>query len=251
MATITHLYRYPVKGLSAQTLEHVTLTAGEAIPFDRKFALALSTTDFDPKCPKHLPKTKFLMLMKNERLAALNTVFDEDTQKLEIYLEGAKQVEGYLNRQVDYLGIEQFFANYLANEIQGTPRLVQATGHMFSDVDAKVLSFINLASIRDLETVLNTSIDPLRFRANVYFDNLPAWEELTWENQTVTIGTAKFAFLKPTQRCAATNVNPTTAMRDLNLPNTLVKTYGHPYMGVYLKVIEGGKITTGQNFNVT
>ncbi len=248
MAAITQLYRYPVKGLNAQILQQIILKAGEAIPFDRSFALAHGTTEFDPKFPKHLPKTKFLMLMKNERLAALETVFDENTQKLVIYHQGKKQVEGFLNQQEGCLAIEQFFVDYLKNEIRGTPRLVQAIDHMFSDVDAKVLSFVNLASIRDLETVLNVKIDPLRFRANVYFDDLPAWEELKWENQTITIGTAKFEFLKPTQRCAATNVNPTTAVRDLNLPHTLVKTYGHPHMGVYLKVVEGGEIEVGQHF---
>ena len=46
-------------------------------------------------------------------------------------------------------------------------------------------------------------------------------------------------------RCAATNVNPETAERDLTLPRDLLKAYGHPDCGIYLSVVEGGELGTG------
>ena len=37
---IEYLYRYPVKGLTAEALEETLVEAGGAIPWDRAFALA-------------------------------------------------------------------------------------------------------------------------------------------------------------------------------------------------------------------
>jgi hypothetical protein len=40
LAHIACMYRYPIKGLSAEALHAVELAAGEGLPLDRKFALA-------------------------------------------------------------------------------------------------------------------------------------------------------------------------------------------------------------------
>ena len=61
----------------------------------------------------------------------------------------------------------------------------------------------------------------------------------------IQIGTARFRGLLRTQRCAATEVNPTNAERDIPLPYKLMKTYGHRDMGLYLEVVEGGEIRPG------
>ena len=39
--TIDAIYRYPVKGLSAEELDRAPLTPGECLPRDRRFAIAL------------------------------------------------------------------------------------------------------------------------------------------------------------------------------------------------------------------
>jgi uncharacterized protein len=41
MATVTAIYRYPVKGLSAEEMNRVALIPGECLPHDRRFAIAL------------------------------------------------------------------------------------------------------------------------------------------------------------------------------------------------------------------
>jgi hypothetical protein len=51
--------------------------------------------------------------------------------------------------------------------------------------------------------------------------------------------------VKPISRCAATNVNPETAERDLNLPLALQKGFGHPNMGIYARVASAGPIAVG------
>ena len=80
-ATLRAIYRYPVKGLSAERLAGTTLTTGETLTADRRYAIENGPSGFDPDAPGYLPKQRFLMLMKNERLARLDTGFDEAMAK--------------------------------------------------------------------------------------------------------------------------------------------------------------------------
>src|SRR5437763_9356526 len=82
--TIAAIYRYPVKGLSPEPLDRVALTPGKCLPQDRRFALALPSTRFDPQQPKWVPKTCFAMLMRDERLAQLRTRFEAATGTLSV-----------------------------------------------------------------------------------------------------------------------------------------------------------------------
>ena len=245
--TVTDLYRYPVKGLSAEPLERCALTAGEGLPHDRRFALAHGSTDFDPQAPQWLPKTSFLMLMRDEKLAQLRVVFDEVSGQLTILRDGKQVVRAKGSDPVGRAMIAQFFAGFMTGAIRGAPKLVEAPGHMFSDSREKSLSIINLASLRDLERVVRQKVHPLRFRANVYVDGLEPWAEFRWAGREVTLGGARLKITKPIDRCAATNVDPVTAARDLNIPLSLQRGFGHVDMGIYGVVIEAGEVTVGDH----
>lgn len=252
---VTALYRYPVKGLSPEKITEVNLKAGGTMPWDRAFAIENGTEDFDPSAPEYFPKTKFLMLMQNERLASLETLFDDDTGTLTIMRREktgkAKQVAtGNITTRIGRQLIEQFLTSYMEDDLRGPPRMVTVPGNdgaefSFSDVPMKVLSLINLESVRDLERVTGAPVDPMRFRANVYVDDLPAWAELEWENKHFTLGSLKVKGILRTQRCAATNVNPATAERDMNLPQALRVGYGHMDMGLYCEILEEGTLAAG------
>jgi len=242
---LTHIYRHPVKGLTPEPLARVALTPGEGLPHDRRFAIAHGATRFDPAAPEWMPKTSFLMLMKDERLAKLRTAFDDATGVLTVERDGKPVARGSLEDPTGRTVLEQFFAAYLQAESRGAPKIVSAPGHMFSDVAAKGVSIIGLASIRDLERVVRAPIDPRRFRANVYFDGGRPWEEMQWVGGPIAIGPVRLEVLKPITRCAATNVNPETAERDMNLPLALQKGFGHPTMGIYARVLNAGTIAVG------
>ena len=176
VAEILKICRYPVKGLSPENLSEGMLEAGEALTNDRRFALALGSTVFDAAIPHWLPKTSFLALVKNEKLAALETVFDDGTDTLQV-LRGGKQVaRGKLTDMVGRAMLEDFFSAYMKDETRGKPRLVEAKGDaIFTDQKRKLISIINLASVRDLERVIGKSVDPIRFRANIYIDGIDPW----------------------------------------------------------------------------
>ncbi len=247
--TVTRICRYPVKGLSAESLERADLQPGEGIPEDRRFALAHGTTQYDPDAPRWLPKTSFLMLMRNERLAALDTAFDAATGVLSVQRNGKIVARGDVTTAVGRAMVEDFFAAYMARETRGRPRLVEAPrAHPFSDHANPVLSVINLASVQDLERVVGAPVDPVRFRANLYLEGAPPWAEFGWIDREIDLGGARLRVTARIDRCAATNVNPATAERDLNVPKALQRGYGHVDMGVYAAVVSGGTVAVGDGF---
>lgn len=249
---IETIYRYPIKGLSAQALERVEVAPQEGLPLDRIYAVALGDSDFDPAAPKHVPKTNFLMLMRHQKLARLQTHFDGRTGAFKILREGGEQLSADLTNKNGRAALERFLTGFMAGEIPGQfpLRLVRASGHMFSDVPIKCLSLINLNSIRDLEQRLEVTLDPLRFRANIYFSGAPAWAEMDWVGRYLAIGDVRLRGLKTIVRCAATNVNPATGERDQNIPKSLMRAYGHADMGLYAEVTSGGDLTTGSSITV-
>jgi uncharacterized protein len=244
-ATVAHIQRFPVKGLSPEALDRVAVRPGEMLPHDRAFALALGSTAFDPARPQWMAKTYFLMLMRDEKLAALSTGFDEATLTLTVSRGGKQVARGKLDDPMGRAVIEQFFAAYMGEVARGQPKLVAAPGHNFSDVNARVLSIINLASVKDLERVTGQPVDPLRFRGNIHVDGLPAWAEFGWVGQEFSIGKIKLSVMKRIQRCAATSVNPANAQRDINVVQALMRGFGHPDMGIYARVLNEGTIATG------
>lgn len=243
--TVVDICRYPVKGLSAESLEQVTLTPGESLPHDRRFALAHGSTKFDPRNPQWMPKSNFLMLMRDEKLAQLRAAFDPETGMLAIERAGKQVVRAKATEQIGRTLIGQFFASFMAEASRGTPRLVESPGHMFSDVPEKCLSIINLASVRDLERVMRRPVHPLRFRGNIYLEGLPAWAEFGWVGQDISLGSARLRVMKRIERCGATNVDPETAARDLNVPLALQNGFSHVDMGIYAAVTEAGEVAKG------
>jgi uncharacterized protein YcbX len=245
-ATVQSLYRYPVKGLSPEPMDSVTLTAGLGVPLDRQFALARPSTRFDPEKPEWLNKRSYLMLMVNGRLAALETRYDDAAGTLAILRDGQQVVRGDLHSEAGRATLEDFFSAYLGEEAGGKPRLLDAPKQfMFSDHKSNVVSIINLASVRELERATHAPVDPLRFRANVYVDGLEPWVEFGWMGREIALGAARLTVEDRIVRCAATNVEPGTGKRDMNIPKTLNEAFGHVDMGIYAAVTAGGTARKG------
>src|SRR5262245_65350438 len=120
-AVIQAIYRYPVKGLSPQILQRARLTAGQTIPADRLYAIENGPCGFDPEAPAYFPKQRFLMLMRNDRLASLRTDFEEDSHTLIIRSENREAARGDLRTREGRLAIEAFFRRFMPKELYGPP----------------------------------------------------------------------------------------------------------------------------------
>ncbi|WP_406855071.1 MOSC domain-containing protein [Alsobacter sp. KACC 23698] len=245
-ARIAALHRYPVKGLSPESLDAVQVTPGDPFPHDRRYAIENGPSGFDARSPAHLPKIAFLMLMRNEALARLRTRFDPETTTLTIHDGADMAAAGDLSRPEGRAAIEDFFARFSAKDLRGTPRVLEAPAFSFSDTPRRVVSIINRASVQDLEARLGRPVDPLRFRGNVLAEGWPAWSELDLVGAELrsTAG-VRLTVVKRIQRCAATNVDPTTAERDMNIPATLQRAFDHADCGVYAEVTGGGTLALG------
>jgi uncharacterized protein YcbX len=256
-AEIAALYRYPVKGLSAEALERVGLDIGQCLPHDRRFAIALGDTEFDSANPQWLSKRHFIMLMRDEALARLGTSFDPDSGVLTIAEGGRELLSASLGEPDGCRRVSRFFDDYLAGTVPGPLRVVEAPGHAFADARRKpnattdnYVSLINLASIRDLETRIGgVTVEPIRFRANVYFDGPPAWSELDWMERELSVGGARLRVVSPITRCAATEVNPQTAKRDISVVTELMRHFGHNILGIYAEVVSAGEIAVGDSIS--
>jgi uncharacterized protein YcbX len=242
------IYRYPVKGLSPEPLERTELAVHETLPGDRLYAIENGPSGFDPAAPRHQPKQRYLMLMRNERLARLRTRFDHANHTLAIEAQGREAVRGDLRTPEGRTAIERFFAVFCADELRGAPKVLHAPGFSFSDVAHKVVSIINLASVAAVEGAVGRPVHPLRFRGNVYVTGWPAWHEFDLVGREIAIGKrARLKIIKPIVRCAATNVDPDTGMRDLSIPDTLLRSFGHADCGIYGEVVEAGDIARGDD----
>lgn len=242
---IEYLYRYPVKGLTAEALEQTRVETGGAIPWDRAFALAHGDSGFDPANPAWLPKWNFLCHMRHGSAARLFSVFDPGSKVLRIKAPDGSGVEANVMTEDGRQRIAGFLTGYLGEEARGTPSFHHIPGHMFSDQKTKVISLGNLASLRDLEAQVGARRHRRRFRANVWFNGAPAWTERDWIGREIRIGGAVLRVLKGTTRCAATEVNPETGLRDADPVQELRSLYGHIELGVHAEVVAGGRFAIG------
>jgi uncharacterized protein len=244
-ATVASLYRYPVKGLTPEPLPRTNLSPGQTLKADRRYAIENGPSGFNPAAPAWLAKPHFLMLMRDEWLAGLHTHFDDASNVLTIRHNGKVTAQGDLETAEGRAAIEGFFSTVFAGQIKGPPKVLSSPGHSFSDVARKVVSIINLASVRAIEDMVSAPVHPLRFRANLYVEGWPAWSEFDLLERTLAIGEARLKVVKRIVRCAAVNVDPDTAERDLAIPQALQRRLGHGDCGIYAEVIEGGSIAVG------
>ena len=250
-AHIVSLSSYPVKGLSALSHERVAVVAGEGFPGDRIFGFAKGNSGFDPANPQPLPKSRFLALYGYEALARLDTAIDPNTLYMRITeREGANHYFD-LSRAEGEAKATAFLNTLLALDADEYPVFATAAPHRFTDVSVTstqmmhAISLINLASVRAFGEAIGAEVDPARFRGNILIDGWPPFAELDLVGQRIQLGGLDFEVLKRTKRCPATQVNPDTAERDLDVPRLIKQHYGHADMGIYIEALTGGGLHCG------
>ena len=242
---VEHLYRYPVKGLTAEALDQVALTAGQCIAHDRRFALAQGDAPFDPAAPRFLPKQNFACMMAHPRVVLIRAGFDAHDRMLALTAPGQAPISADPTVPEGRAAIGAWLTAFLGNEARGTPQFHDVPGHNFTDQVKKGVSLINLNTLRDFEAKIGRRLDKLRFRANVYFSGLPAWQEFDWIGREVLLGSARLNVFKVTVRCPATKVDLTTGERDCDVPALLFQHYGHRDLGVHAEIIDDGRVAVG------
>lgn len=250
---VAFLHRYPVKGLSAQPLERAALETGRHFPGDRLYAIENGPSGYDPAQPVHQPKFKYLVLMRNPKLSAFSTSYEDATGVLTITRDGKMQVAGDLRTEQGRSSIEAFFADVLGDEMRGPAKVLAAAGsYRFMDsARSGFVSLLNLASLRALAAMTGRkTLDPIRFRMNIGLEGLPPWGEFDLIGQVIRVGGARLRTLKATERCVAINAAPGQGIRDLDLIRTMQQRLRHNNCGIYAEVIDGGVVELGDEMVV-
>ena len=251
-AAIASLHRYPVKGLSPESLDTAELTADAYFPGDRLFAIENGPSGFDREAARTLPKISFLMLMKQERLAKLRTRYDDASGMLSIAQGDHIAAAGDLRTAEGRDAIQRFLADYLGDELRGPLNVLSGPpGFRFTDSAGGFVSIIDLDSVAAIAGAAGrAAIDPLRFRANVYVRGLGAWGEFGLVGSRLRLGNATVEITRRINRCAATEVDPSAGIRDLKVVELLDRSFGHRDCGVYARVVEGGTVRRGDRLAV-
>ena len=258
MTSVAALYRYPVKGLTAETIDRATVLDSGAVAGDH--VLGLLFADAGPAVRDGWwSKEHFTVLMNTPDLARLQARFDERTLRVSITLDGITLVESVLDES-GRVRIAEAVTEYLLalNEspLRSRPeraplRLVgDGASPAFHDRGARHVTVVGRPSVDALAEAMGREVDERRFRMNVVLDGLDAWEELGWVGHTIRIGELDFDVTGPVVRCLATHANPETGVRDIEVMKMLTSIFGQtkPTMGV-LAVLRGrgGELAVGAN----
>jgi uncharacterized protein YcbX len=246
-STVARIYRFPVKGLQGEPLDAVELTDGQGVPHDRRFAVARGDISRHSAAGRWLPKQWFIMLMRDTALTRVACRLDATGGTIELSAPGTVPCVAAFGAAAGRARIERYLNDCLGPRADGPAYWVEAGEVSLTDVPQNCLTMINLASVRELGAHMGTTLDPLRFRANLYVDGVPAWAEFTWVGSVIRIGAATLRIPARIPRCAATGVDPATGERGVNVVKGLQAAYGHYDMGVYAEVVDGGRIAVGDS----
>jgi uncharacterized protein YcbX len=185
---------------------HVDPVVG--IAGERRFAIKRRVDQPD----KWAPKVHFRVCMNTPQLAAQTPEF----------VVPAEPEDGLDPRWVGRLAA-----------ILGEPELVTIdTKGAFNLVDTDprehgpTISFLNLASVRALQRETGWTIEPERFRMNIWYDDGEPFSELAFADsfpgtRSLEVGSLQLRLQDACERCQAIEANPNTGERDLPLLDAL------------------------------
>ncbi|WP_163908163.1 MOSC domain-containing protein [Mycolicibacterium tokaiense] len=254
MNSLIDLFIYPIKGLTGQRVQRIQVTE-RGFPFDRLIALARRNGSYGSVVDSPLTLESFFELYAldtHARLAGVVTEFDPVTEHFVVKVQGHSILECHLDSDSGVEDAIAVFANVLDVEPADRPVLVRAAPQynygwpgLEDTRNMWACHLVNLASVRDLEAQSGRRVDPRRFRANMYVELHEPWVERNWVGRRFTIGEVEFECIQSSTRCAATEVNPDNAIRDIPIPRLLKQHYGHTEMGIYANVVTAGSLTSG------
>jgi uncharacterized protein YcbX len=260
MARVVALYRYPVKSLTPEARESLTIAPNGRIAGDRVLGFRFAGTPEadDAWSSKH----GMLALVNTPGLARLRLALDEAPMRLVIHLDGRLLVEDELDTAgrericdavTEYvLGLDE---SGLKDRPERLPLRLIGDGRTprYQDSPAGTVTLYGTASLDSLRKAIgDPELDGLRFRSNIVIDGVEAWEEFTWAGGRLRIGEARFRCVKANVRCLATHANPDTGERDRPVLTTLTRAFGQeqPTFAVALQPEGQGTIRVGDTVEV-
>lgn len=213
------------------------------MPLDRRLALLL------PPCPDIAATDRgtlpYFYLSRNPELARYRLAWNGGSS-FSISAPDGESAGFDAGRPEANGAVNEALHHWFKDRPSGAPVLAPARSDGgYWDFSDTALSIINMETVRDIARTSGRTIDPLRFRANIYIGGLPAWREFALVGRSVVAGSARLDVLRGIARCNATSIDPESSEVDMNMPVHLRQTYGHIFCGVYAKVVGAGSLHAG------
>ena len=241
MASVAQIWRHPIKSHGAERLDETVLRAGQTVPGDRRWAVA--HTAANAKDGAWSPCVNFSRGAKAPGLMAMRCRYDDHSGQVHLSHPGLGDIS--LDPDTEGDALIAWAGGLIPDGRAQSARVVRAGSAGMTDSDWPSVSLLNLASLRALGQRLGQTLDPRRFRGNIWLDGLAPWEEFDWIGRSVTIGDATLTVRERITRCRATMANPETGRIDADTLSALAEGWGHRDFGVYATVDTGGRVAEG------
>jgi uncharacterized protein YcbX len=250
MFTVASLWRHPIKSHGREALDAVTLTKGQTMPFDRRWAVTHEQTKFDSAHPKWEKCRNFMIGAVNPSIAGIWARFDEGRGIMHLQHVQTGEISFDPDDPIDVTRFLNWIAPLTAHIASQPTALVSAGERGMTDTPFPSLTVMNTASHDAVATQLGQALEPERWRGNIWLDGAKPWAEWDWIGQDLRIGTATLRMQERCVRCNHTNANPVTGVRDVDTLGALRDGWDHTDIGVYCEVIESGHIKIGDTAKV-
>ncbi len=238
MPQVRALWRHPIKGHGREALSTFELTEGQTVPWDRRWAIAHEATKSDGTA--WAPCANYSRGSKVPTLMAITTVSDIEAGT--VTLSHPDRPDLTFSPDTEAHAFLDWVRPLMPINRAQSVGIHRAPERGMTDTDYATVSLINLNSNADLAARMDADVSPERWRCNIHFDGVDAWEEFNWVGKTLSIGGAQLTVREPIERCMATTANPDTGLRDLDTLGTLNADFGHQDFGIYAVVTRSGHI---------
>lgn len=244
-ARVAALWRHPIKSHGRESLQSVSLTKGQTMPWDRRWAVAHEASKADGS--QWAPCVNFSRGAKAPGLMAITARSDQSANT--VTLNHPKLGEFTFDPDTQRLGFLNWVRPIMPADRAQSAKLVRVEGVGMTDTDFPSISFLNTASNDALSEQMKTDLSLDRWRGNIVMQGLEPWAEKGWIGKTVRIGDTEFEVREEITRCLATTANPETGIRDADTLDAL-NALGHQEFGVYAVVTKSGTISVDDTIEV-
>lgn len=243
MATLTDIFRHPIKAHGVEALTTTPVHAGQGLPWDRAWAVAHEASKLNGQGWSRC--ANFSRAAKAPQLQAITSTLDEATGTLTLRHPARKDFTFQPDDTAQLTGFLAWVKPLMPTDRAQSTQIIRAVDQAMTDTDYPSISLNNQSSLRALSQHMGQDLAMARFRGNLWAEGLAPFEEHEWGGKTIRIGTAIFEGIEPIQRCMATTANPETGERDAQTLDALEKHYGHLDFGLAMKVVQDGVISVG------
>lgn len=243
-ATLARICRYPVKSIGGEDLDAVTLTAGEAMPGDRRFAVmheAALHHLHQGALRKWLPKSAFARGAAAAALQAVRGGWRGDRLVLTHPDLAPLEVDPVAQPDAVAAWIQPLWA---PSGKAPAARLVEGP-QALSDTKHPWVSVLSLSSLNALEQRLGRPLGIRRWRGNLWIDGWEPFAERELRLRRLRIGAVELKLTEHIGRCPATSADTETGRLDCDMPAELEAALGDRFFGIYAEVTAGGTIRPG------